>query len=516
MLRLLTSILLTISAFAYVVFSSSHHYTFEVVVYGGTPAGIVSAVAASREGAEVALLIENEHLGGMMTSGLSHADKNISDVIGGISKEFFKRAGVKYEGDLAWSVEPHIAMQVFTEMLAEEKVQVFYHQPLQYVHKEGSSIKRIATADFHSFAADLFIDASYEGDLLAKSGVSYAVGRESKHGFHEHHAGNFEKDVYHQFPDGITPFDADGKMLPFVQEGNFGKVGTGDKRLQAYNFRFCWTDRKDNRVPFWKPENYDPRDYLLLAKLFDVAPTLKLSDIFFFVPLPNEKYDVNNRGPFSSDFIGMNWDYPEADYERRREIWQEHKQYTEGLLYFLITDPGIPPHVQNRIREFGHCKDEFQKYAYWPPQLYIREARRMRGDFVFSEHDLLKHTYKQDSIGMGSSGIETHYVRRYVNDDGWVKNEGFKRTHARIFEIPYRALLPKISEASNLIVPINVSSTEVGFSAVRMEPVYMILGHAAGVAASIGIKEHVGFHEVDLGKLQEKLVEQKQIIHPGR
>lgn len=503
-----------LAIFACVVRQATSFHVYDLIVYGGTPAGIVSAVSASREGLNVALVLESEHLGGMTTSGLSHADKNIPDSIGGISREFFKRAGAKYGEKLSWSIEPHKAKEVFLEMLEEASVDLFYESALKHSFVENNKIKRIDTHSFNSFSAEVFVDASYEGDLLAKSGVSYKVGREAKTDYYEHFAGVVNIEVYHQFPDGVSAYDDDGELLPYIQDESFGKLGDGGPQVQAYNFRFCWTDRPENRVPFLKPAKYDPRDYLLLKRVFKVNPKMKLSDIFFFMKLPNGKYDVNNRGPFSTDFIGMNWEYPDADYKKRREIWQEHKDYTQGLLYFLTTDKGVPAHIQGRLNQLGHCRDEFREYSHWPPQLYVREARRMRGEYVFTEHDLLTNTYKSDSIGLGSSGIETHYVRRYVTKEGWVKNEGFKRTRARVFEIPYRSLIPKKGEVRNLIVPVCVSATEVGYSAIRMEPVYMILGHAAGVASSMAIKEKKSFYEIDVKKLQDKLKSQSQIIRP--
>ena len=494
---------------------------FDVVVYGGTAGGVITAVTAAREGLGVALLEPRDHLGGMVSGGLSATDHGEKEVVGGYSLEFYERLGRHYGQQIEWYPEPHIAEKVFQEMIQEAKtVTVFYQHRLKEkgaVKKQATSITEIRMEDGSMFYAPIFVDASYEGDLMAQAGVSYTWGRESASQFDESLAGVRPKDLAHQFDFPVSAYDKNGKLLPEIQKGLRGELGAGDRKIQSYNFRMILTNDPNNRAPFPKPPDYNPNRYELLARF--LAEFIKQKgrpprsdEILLPRNIANNKWDFNNRGPFSTDYIGKNWDYPNASYKKRAEIWQDHVNYTKGLFYFLTHDQRVPKQLQDELNEFGLAKDEFVDNESWPYQLYVREARRMVGDFVMTQKDIQTQLTKPDAIGMGSYNSDSHNVQRYITEQGQVQNEGNMEVPVTPYQIPYRLLLPKKSQVTNLLVTVCFSASHVTYSTLRMEPVYMIIGQAAGVAAKMSIDQKVAVQDLDTVALTAKLLNQRAVM----
>ena len=494
---------------------------FDVVVYGGTAGGVVAAVAAAREGLRVALLEPGDHLGGMVTGGLSATDHGKKEVVGGYSLEFYRRLGKHYGKEVEWYPEPRVAERVLGEMIAEARtVEVFRRHRLKEkggVKKQAGRLTEIQTENGARWQAEIFIDATYEGDLMAQASVSYTWGRESAAQYGESLAGVRPKDRNHQFDFPVPAYDEKKRLLPEIQSGPRGELGAGDRKVQAYNFRMVFTTDPKNRVPFAKPPGYDAGRFELLARFLAEFQKVKgraprVNEILLPRQIAGNKWDFNNRGPFSTDYIGASWDYPEANYRRRAEIWQDHVNYTKGLFYFLTTDPRVPPPTRDELKEYGLAKDEFADNSHWPYQLYVREARRMVGDFVMTQKDIQAELTKPDVIGMGSYNSDSHNVQRYVTPEGGAQNEGNMEVAVTPYQIPYRMLLPKRSEATNLLVPVCFSASHVTYSTLRMEPVYMIIGQAAGVAAKMAIEKKVAVQEVDAAALSEKLRSQGAVF----
>ena len=494
--------------------------SFDVVVYGGTAGGAIAAIAAAEEGLEVALLEPRNHIGGMVSGGLGRTDFGNRNVIGGMSHEFFVRLGKHYGEDISWFFEPHVAESTFMEWLKEAGVTVLFEHRIDSVQKEGNRIQSIEMENGAVFAAKIFLDASYEGDLLPRAEIAYTWGRESQDVYGESLAGRIAYSPKHQFPFPVSPHDENGKLLPLIYSGDPGEPGAGDKKVQAYNFRLCLTDRKDKQVPFPRPEGYDPGRYEILKRYLAASDGLKMSDLMIVSMMPNRKTDINNKGPISTDYIGGSWEYPEASYERREEIWKEHRLYVQGFLYFLANDPSVPKPLQEEINEWGLAKDEFVDTDHWPHQMYVREARRMVGEYVMQQKDLQTERTKDDSIGMGSYNSDSHHVQRIpaMECKDWERpgpgllNEGDMQVPVKPYEIAYRSLLPKKGECENLFVISSFSASHVAYSSMRMEPQYMILGHAAGIAAAQAIEKEVAPHDIDVTVLQNRLREQGQIL----
>jgi hypothetical protein len=491
---------------------------FDVIVYGGTAGGVIAAVTAARDGLKVALLEPGKHLGGMVSGGLSWTDFGRKEVIGGYALEFYWRAGKGYEmsrygQEIAWMHEPHVAEHIFRQMLREAHVTVLLDHRLREkngVRKSGLAITEIEMENGGSFAADLFIDSSYEGDLMAQAGVSYTWGRESSEQYGEPLAGIRGETPKHQFMVNLSPRGPDGRLLPEIHDHPAGTPGSADKKVQSYNFRLCFSDDPANQIRFPKPERYSAARYELLAHLLSARTAAegaapKLATLLKIDPIENHKADVNNNGAFSTDYIGGSWDYPNATYAKRAEIWQAHKDYIAGLLYFLANDPQVPAATQKELSVWGLCKDEFTDTGAWPYQLYIREARRMVGDFVMTQKDLQTDLTKPDPIGMGSYNSDSHNIERIVTPGGFVRNEGDMQVAVKPYQIPYRIMLPKSSEARNLLVPVAFSASHVAYSSVRMEPQYMILGQAAGEAAKMAIEGKRAVQEIDSAALTDRL-----------
>jgi hypothetical protein len=508
--------------------------TFDVVVYGGTAGGVITAVTAARGGLKVALIEPRDHLGGMVSGGLGWTDYGRKEVIGGYSLEFFERVGAHYGEPIAWHFEPHVAEAVFKEMASEAGVTVIYRQRLKEksgVVRNGSRIAEILMEDGTRFGASVFADASYEGDLMAQSGVTYTYGRESVAQYGESLAGVRDRTPFHQFtirrdPQDaasavavqISPYDAAHRLLPEIGAAPKGRAGDTDRKVQAYNFRMCLTDDPANQVPFPKPSNYSPARYELLAQFLARATEiagrpLVMRDVMSPDALGrNHKLDVNNNGAFSTDYIGGSWEYPDGDYRTRARIWQAHIDYEAGFFYFLAHDPRVPPSLRDEVSRWGLAKDEFVDTNHWPHQLYVREARRMVGEYVMTQKDIQTDLTKPDVIGMGSYNSDSHNIQRVVNPDGFVENEGDMQVPVTPYQIPYRMILPNAREMTNLLVPVAFSASHVAYSTLRMEPQYMIIGQAAGVAATIAVARHVPVQNVDPAVLTATLRQQRAVM----
>jgi hypothetical protein len=497
----------------------------DVVVYGGTASGVIAAVAAARAGKKVLLLEPGKQIGGMVTGGLGATDFGNRAAIGGYAREFFDRVHayyVKRHGAASQQVkdcsggfhfEPHVATAGFQAMLKEAKVPVLFEKRLDSLIKEGQRIVALKTTKGDTFRALVYIDAGYEGDLLAMAGVKYHVGREARSVYNESIAGVQRFSTAHQWPVRIPGLEG-RKRLPFIQPDALGKPGEGDRKVQAYNYRLCMTDRKDNRVPWPRPPGYDPERYELLARYLKARPDLKMGQLMHPVRMPNGKTDTNNNGPFSTDHIGASWDYPEADDARRRRIIADHIHYTQGFLYFLANDKRVPAALRQEMNTWGLAKDEFVDNDHWPTQLYVREARRMIGAYVMTQADIMDNRSKDDPVGLGSYNTDSHHVQRILRDDGSVLNEGDFQVPVSPYAIPYRSLTPKLDQCPNLLVPVCMSASHVAYGTIRMEPVYMILGQACGVASTLAVDESVPVQKVSIKKLTERLKAQKAVLSP--
>ena len=523
-----------------------NHY--DVVVYGGTSGGVIAAVQAKRMGKSVILICPDQHLGGLSSGGLGWTDTGNKSVIGGLAREFYHRVWQHYQTDAAWKwqarsdygnrgqgtpamdgaqrtmwiFEPQVAENIFETMIRENQISVHRDEWLDRdggVSKTGAKIDSITMLSGKTFAGRIFIDATYEGDLMATAGIDYHVGRESRQHYgenwngvqtgvlhHRHHFGTVKAKISPY----LKPGDPTSGLLSRISPDPPGEYGAGDTKIQAYCFRTCLTNHPDNRVPFPKPEGYDPAEYELLLRIFDAG----WRETFHkFDPIPNRKTDTNNHGPMSSDNIGHNYDYPEASYAKRKEIFEEHEAYQKGWYYFIANDPRVPKDVRDQMKQWGLAKDEFVSSGNWPHQMYIREARRMIGDFVMTEHEVLNQRETPKSVGMGSYAMDSHNVQRYITPDGFVQNEGDIGVSTNgPYQISYQSLTPKREQCSNLLVPVCVSSSHIAFGSIRMEPVFMILGQSAATAAVMAIDQGVAVQDLPYQKLKEKLIADGQVL----
>ncbi|WP_425399968.1 FAD-dependent oxidoreductase [Aeoliella sp.] len=518
---------------------------FDVVVYGGTSAGVTAAVQAARMGKTVALVCPENHLGGLSSSGLGFTDTGKKQVIGGLAREFYHRLWKHYQQPDSWNwearenygnrgqgtealdsvnrtmwiFEPHAAEAAFEQMLAEQPVHVFRDHWLDResgVEIQGPRIHSIRMLNGKQFEGKMFIDATYEGDLMAAAGVTYHVGRESNDTYGEQHNGT-QYGVFHHkhyFEVKIDPYKTPGDpssgLLARIADSGPTPNGEADRLIQAYCYRLCLTNHPENRVSFSKPDGYDPQQYELLARLLQAMPNVSLMTYSF---VPNRKTDTNNNGPFSTDNIGYNYDYPEASYEQRKAILDEHEQYQRGLLYFLTNDPRVPNHVRKKVSSFGLAGDEFTDNDNWPYQIYVREARRMIGEYVMTESDCLSKVQTPQSIGMGSYTMDSHNVQRYITSSGVVQNEGDIGVRLpRPYQVAFKSITPKAEECQNLLVPVCVSSSHIAFGSIRMEPVFMVLGQSAATAAVLSIDSGTTVQEVDFQTLKQRLVADGQVL----
>ena len=501
---------------------------FDFVVYGGTAGGVMTAVSGARHGLKTVLLEPGNHVGGMVTGGLSGTDVGKSEVIGGMALEFYWRAALHYGLDrhlqpLAWMPEPGVAEKIMRQMLGDAKVTVLYGHRLAEktgVGKQDRRVISVTMANGTRFTGRFFADCSYEGDLMAQAQVRYTTGREGVAQYGESLAGVLAHTRNHQFPVDIPAREENGKLLPEVSVEPRGEPGAGDHRIQAYNFRVIASNVPANRLPWPKPAGYDARRYELLARYLTattkyVGRPLTFNEVSLFRVIPNGKADINNRGGFSSDYIGKNYAYPDGSYAERARIWREHIDYQQGFYYFLANDPRVPRELQQEVRQWGLAKDEFADTAHWPHQLYVREARRMVGTFVATQKDLQSERTKPDAIGMGSYNSDSHNVQRHISPDGIALNEGNVEVPVQPYQIPYRVLLPAPAEAENLLVPVCFSASHVAYSSLRMEPQYMILGHAAGLAAALAFRNELSVQAVPVSELQRILLEEGAVFEQG-
>ena len=520
----------------------------DVVIYGGTSAAMSSAVQVKRMGKSVVVVSPDIHLGGLSSSGLGWTDSGKKQAIGGIAREFYHRVWRHYQGAEAWTwqknedygnrgqgapaidgdrrtmwiFEPKVAEMIFESWVKDNQIEVARDEWLD--REKGVDIKNgkilsITTLSGKKYEGRVFIDCTYEGDLMATAGVSYFVGREANSVYGESLNGvQIKNSLSHQFSGMIDPFVKEGDpssgLLARVSENIPGEDGSGDDKMQAYNFRVCLTQVDANRLPFPKPERYDPSQYELLLRTLQVGSRHVFGK---FDPIPNAKTDTNNHGPFSTDNIGMNYEYPDGSYEIRKSIVAEHEQYQKGYFYFLSNDPRVPVEVRERMNQWGLAKDEFIDNGHWPYQIYVREARRMVGDFVMTEMHLRGQKEISQPVGMGSYNMDSHNVQRYVAKDeqgrAYVLNEGDIQVNpGGPYQLSYRSIVPKRKECSNLVVPVCISSSHIAFGSIRMEPVFMILGQSAATAAVLSINEGVDVQVLDYNLLEGKLRSDGQVL----
>jgi hypothetical protein len=511
---------------------------YDVVVYGGTAGGVVAAVTAAREGHSVVLIEPSQHLGGMTSGGLGATDIGNKRVIGGLARDFYGRLGRHYakpeswtrqrretyksgrqqtnENEM-WTFEPHVAEAILRELCAEAGVRVLTGERLDLdkpLPREGTRLLGIWLESGRQIAGQIFVDAGYEGDLLARAGVSHHVGREANSVYGETLNGvQTANATKHQFKVPIDPYVVPGNpasgLLPGIHAGTPGREGAGDSRVQAYNFRMCLTDDPENRIAFPRPEGYDAGQYELLLRYIEAG----VWDAFCSnIPMPNRKSDCNNCGAFSTDFIGGNSDYPRANHHRREEIVRAHARYQQGLMYFLANDRRVPEKIRTEIGAWGLCRDEFTDNGGWPQQLYIREARRMVTDLVMTQKHCQGAEVVADSVGMAAYTMDSHNVQRYARD-GRVYNEGDVQVGGfPPYPISYRSIVPRESECSNLLVPVCLAASHIAYGSIRMEPVFMVLGQSAAEAAHLALEHKVPVQQVAYPELRERLLRAGQVL----
>ena len=517
----------------------------DVIIYGGTSAAVIAAVQVTQMGKKVIMVSPDKHLGGLTAGGLGWTDTGNKSVIGGLARNFYHRLYLHYQDDAAWKwqkkseygnkgqgnvaidgenrtmwiFEPSAAEQVFETLVSEYQIPVYREEYLDRergVAMENGAIRSITTLSGLQLQGKEYIDATYEGDLMAAAGVSYTVGREANARYGEqwngvqtgvlHHGHHFKSDISPY----VVPGDPSSGVLPRISTEDPGEYGEGDHRVQAYCFRMCLTDHAENRVAITRPPDYDSTQYELLRRVF----AADWNEVFGkFDPIPNHKTDVNNHGPFSTDNIGMNYDYPDAGYERRREIIREHTSYQKGLLWFLSSDPAVPADIREKMSHWGYARDEFTDNAHWPHQIYVREARRMVGEFVMTENEVLGQKPVDQPVGMGSYTMDSHNVQRYIKPDGYVQNEGDIGVHpGDPYQIDARSLMPSQDECTNLLVPVCLSCSHIAFGSIRMEPVFMILGQSAATLAVLALEEDLGVQEIPYETLRRRLLEDGQVL----
>ncbi len=509
----------------------------DVCVYGGTASGVAAAVAVAQERKTVVLVEPGRHLGGMTSGGLGFTDFGNKAVVGGISRDFYREVGKVYGKDEAWTFEPHVAEAILTQWVQRNGIAVAYNHRLQSVKKEGARIVSItlekagvdetgaplATPTARNamvIEAAMYIDATYEGDLMAAAKVSYTVGRESVAQYGESLNGIRAKTPAHQFLVKVDPYRTPGDptsgLLPLIADGDGGKPGDGDNRVQAYNFRMCLTQNAANKMAIEPPAAYDEKRFAILGRYLEalVAENKKpkLGMLLKIDMMPNGKTDINNNGAVSTDFIGENYAYADGDWATRSRIWKEHQAYIRGLLHYLATGTQVPGDIRREMGKWGLCRDEFKDTAGWPHQMYVREARRMIGRVVITQADCEHKRVCDDSIGMGAYNMDSHNCQRIVKN-GAVENEGDVQVRPTgPYPVSYRAITPKEHECQNLLVPVCLSASHIAYGSVRMEPVFMVLGESAARAACAAIAEKTSVQQIDVKKLMAKLEACNQVL----
>jgi hypothetical protein len=522
----------------------------DVCVYGATAGGVAAAIQSTRMGKRAVVVEPGRHIGGLTSGGLGATDIGNKAAIGGISREFYQRVARHYAQSSAWTsetpeeyfarrrggqsaasrlsgpdatmwtFEPHVAENILFAMLNEARVPVYLGQRLERVEKDGARITEIDCDGGKVFRARMFIDSTYEGDLMAKAGVSFTVGREANAQYGETLNGIRAETPKHQFVVPVDPYakpgDPGSGLLPFIQPGDGGKPGDGDQRVQTYNYRLCFTTNAENRAPIEPPKNYDPARFELLARYLEglvaAGKRPRLDEFWNPIWMPNGKTDINNNGGFSTDDIGMNYDYPKGDEATRARIRKEHEDYTRGFIHFLATSPRVPESMRAEMRRWGMAKDEFPDTGGWPHQLYVREARRMVSDYVMTERHCRGRAVADDPVGLGAYNMDSHNCQRIVKN-GRAENEGDVQVPPmKPYPVSYRSIVPKAGECGNLFVPICLSATHIAYGSIRMEPVFMILGQSAATAACLAIDDGVPVQKVDYGKLRARLLADRQIL----
>ncbi len=526
----------------------------DVVIYGATPAGLAAALAAIGEGASVVVVEPTPQIGGMITGGIAVTDTLTPALVGGLARKFFEQAGaesrntatfrespyvifraqeIPWNSFKPWDLEPHVARRIFDEWVQKAACRILLNTKVARVRTASSRIETLELSSGASISGDVFIDASYEGDLMALAGVSCTDGRESSSQYGEKLAGrrppyfvkNYTEETYRtpgwdymhdgQFGADIPARDSGGRLLPGVETFPAAAVGAADKKLQAFCFRLIATQRHELRVPWPKPDRYDPGQYELLLRYIRAHPGICFSRLVHLGSIPNGKFDLNASGPFSTDDINGNQGFVEADEATRERMIRGHADYQKGFFWFLAHDERVPAPLREEVNSWGLCKDEWPDTGYWPAQLYVREARRMVGQYVMTERDVVQNKTKDDSIAIGSFVLDSHWVARFEDSRGFVRVEGHLDETINLqnhpYEIPYRSIVPKRTECGNLLVPVCLSASHVGFCSIRLEPVYMVLGQAAGVAAALAVKSRRPVQEIDKARFFSRLKELGQI-----
>lgn len=521
---------------------------YDVVIYGGTSAGIMAGVQARQMGKTVIVLEPGHRIGGLTTGGLGQTDIGNKAAIGGLARDFYRSIATYYANpdhwkweqpkargpaqangtnDVMWKFEPSAALAVMQSYVEKYPFPIVDHAridrtpvtpghpPVRGVRKEGARIIAVRLENGNIYRGKIFIDATYEGDLMAGAGVSYTFGREANSIYQETLNGVQTMHAkYHIFVPGVDPYLIPGKpdsgLLPWIDPNGPGEEGAGDDRIQAYCFRMCLTDHPENRIPFEKPDDYDPLHYELLLRNYEAG---EKGFPWINSRMPNRKTDTNNRLGFSTDFIGQNYAYPEADYAEREEIIRRHLSYQKGLMWTLAYHPRMAEHIRQEVSRWGMCRDEFQEGNGWQSQLYIREARRMIGDYVMTQHNCQGRAVAERSVGLAAYTMDSHHVQRYVNADGHVQNEGDVEVGGfSPYPIDYGAIVPQQTECENLLVPVCLSASHIAFGSIRMEPVFMVLGQSAATAAAMAIDANVSVQQVPYQDLAAKLIEDGQVL----
>ncbi len=517
----------------------------DLVIYGGTSAGVVAAVQARKMGKSVVLIEPKDRLGGLTSGGLGQTDIGNKAAIGGLAREFYRAVRTHYSDpaawqwqsrheyidsgqtrtadaeDAMWTFEPSVALKIYQTWIEDHRIEVVYGERLDRTAGVVITpsipwrILAIGMESGRTFRGRMFIDATYEGDLMAAANVTYTLGREGNSQYDETLNGvQTVQARYHQFVPGVDPYVEKGNpesgLLPFLDPEGPSEEGAGDRRIQAYCFRMCLTDHPENRIPFHQPADYDPLWYELLLRNFEAGES---GMPWINSPMPNRKTDTNNRTGFSTDFIGQNYDYPEGSYREREEIIARHRLYQQGLMWTLANHPRVPDQIRNEVARWGMCRDEFTDGDGWQDQLYVREARRMVSDYVMTQHQCQGRSVAEDPIGLGAYGMDSHNTQRYVNAEGHARNEGDVEVGGfSPYLVSYRSIVPKAEECSNLLVPVCLSASHIAYGSIRMEPVFMVLGQSAATAAIHAIDENVAVQKVDYGRLSRRLLADQQIL----
>ena len=511
--------------------------TVDVCIYGATAAGVVTAITLAKLKRSVVLIEPGRHLGGMSSGGLGFTDTGNKAAIGGISRQFYRIVGKHYGKDEQWTFEPSVAEGIYRRWIADAGVKVLFEHRVAEVDKEGGKINRIMLEHVPADAsnapgsddnlkehvqveASIFVDATYEGDLLAGAKVAFTIGREASRQYGESLNGIRGVTPKHQFLVPVDPYrksgDASSGLLPLIGAGDGGTPGDADARVQTYNFRLCLTRTKENQLPITPPEGYDASRFEILARHIDGLVAAKkpvsLGMMMKIDRMPHDKTDINNNGAVSTDFIGENWNYPTGDYDTRRKIWQQHLIYTQGLLHFLATEPRVPADVRKEMSTYGICRDEFTDTAGWPHQMYVREARRMVSPYVITQAVCEHKQPIDDSIGLASYNMDSHNCQRIVQN-GVVRNEGdVQVAPTGPYPISYRAVVPDAKQCENLLVPVCLSASHIAYGSVRMEPVFMLIGESVAHAADLALQKKSSVQDVEYAALKQRLLDAGQVL----